>query len=187
MQQTMVEFQVQVFRNMAFWLWEDPISVYHLLKPIEGTNYTVTTKWTPETRVGRFFEKNFKISAYMDENRSPAEKGQALRQNIIELLLPLAPILQQQGMAINWEYLLKTLGEYSRMPELRRAIEFLGGEQIPPKQMQSPGMPSQTTRNYTRTNRSVGSQGQNESALVNAVFSQESPESQLASLFQQTG
>lgn len=186
MQQTMIDFQVEVYRHMAYWLWTDPISEYSLRKPVGDTGFSIPTKWLPENRVGSFFEKNFKITTYNDGNRSPMEQAMALKQILLEIIVPLAPAMQQQGIGINWEYLMKTLGKLSSMPELPRSLLFLSGEQIPKADSQGGGMPANTTRTYERVNRPGATRAGADQTLINTLMGGNNQSAELKSLFAST-
>jgi hypothetical protein len=186
MQQTMLEFQVEVYRHLAFWLWEDAISEYHLLKPVADTKYSVPTIWRPENRKGRFFEKNFKIGVFAEQNRTPAEQGSLYRQLVAEVLMQAAPMMQQQGMGINWEYVIKTLGEYANTPELRRSVIYLNGEQTPQGSPQDAGMPAQTKRTYERVNRPAASRPGADATLINTLMGGGAQDSEMSALFAST-
>jgi hypothetical protein len=185
MQQIMIAFQVEVFKHMAYWLWTDPISEYHLLKPVGNTGFSVPTVWTPEQRQGDFVSKNFKITSYSDGNRSPMEQAMALKQMLLEILIPGEASMQQQGIGLNWEYLLKTLGDLGNIPELRRSLTFLNGEQIPRGEPQS-GKPAQTKHEYVRTNRPGATRAGSDATLVNTLLGGNNQSAELKSLFATT-
>lgn len=171
MQATFLEFQAEVYRHMAYWMWEDPISEYHLLKQVEGTNYTVATKWTPEMRAGKFFEKNFKISVFPNFNQTPTEKLQGLLRMVQDVLMPAAQLMQPQGLDVDWEYVIKTISKYMGLPELRRSVLFRNGERYPQKDPQGGArMPAHTSREYSRTNRSVKTRAGQDEAQITELF-----------------
>lgn len=188
MQATFLEFQAEVFRHMAFWMWSDPISEYHLLKQVEGTNYTIATRWLPEHRVGKFFEKNFKIDVFPNLNQTPQQKIQNLRQWIVEILMPAAPLMQPQGLDIDWEYIVKTMAKYMGMPEMRRSVLFLNGERMQQKEPQNVSHKSPfSQREYIRTNRSSKTRAGQDEAAINELFAGEGTTNSSASAAMFTG
>lgn len=168
MQQTTIDFQTAVLKDMAYWLWHDPISEYHLLKPVGDTGYTVPAVFSPETREGRFTDYAFNLNPYSLQNMSPSDEANRLLMLITQFVLPAYPMMMQQGVGIGWEALFKTLGHKMNMPELKQIITYAGGQMMPERD--GPPMPSNTSRTYNRTNTPAASQQGNEQTMMNMLL-----------------
>jgi hypothetical protein len=62
------------------------------------------------------------------------------------------PLLQQQGIGLNIEALLKTISKYARLPELEEILIFADPQIQSDQSVQSMGQSPTTTRNYVRRN-----------------------------------
>jgi len=176
MQQTMVQFQSDVMKDLAFWMWNDPISEYHLNKPIQGTKYSVPIVWSPETRVGKFTDYLFKVNPYSGLPVSPEQEASEFLQLLTNFVLPAMPYMQQQGIGLNWEDIFKTIAKYQNKPELLRALVFTQGEQQPKPQL--PPKQASTTRNYVRENRPGASYSGQQDVMIRQLFGGQSQQSE---------
>jgi len=177
MQKSLIEFSSGVLEDIAFWLWQDPLSEYHLLKPLKDTQFAFEKTWTPEQRQGDFFQYNCTVDPYSLVNKSPIEEAAELKQFVIEVLVPLLPIIQQDGMTVNWEHFFKTYDKFNRKLDLRQLITYMQGESIPTKSAnEPPGKPANTTRNYVRENRPAGTQqGQDQQMIAHLMGLEKQP------------
>ncbi len=144
----------KVFEDMVFWLRNDPITEYQLVKRIGDTNETIEVPWGPAERaqMGELTRYNYSVDPYSRPNRSPSEKSNIIMQ-FLEVFLKAEPGMAQQGMGLNWEYTVKLLSKFAGIPEVRRMIRYVQGEQYPNRgPVEQPGMASTTTRNNVRHN-----------------------------------
>jgi hypothetical protein len=83
------------------------------------------------------------------------------------VLVPFAPMLQQQGISINFEAFLKKLARYANIGEdLDDVLIFTGMPQEDSAIVgESPRMPSATTRTNVRVNRPGATQANADNAL----------------------
>lgn len=178
MQETVIEFQTKVIQDLAFWLWNDPVSEYHIVKPVGNTGYGVPAVFSPESRVGEYFNYNFRLNAYSLRNVPPAEEANQLLSLITQVILPALPMLMQQGIGLNWELVFKSLSHKMNLPELNTFIQYMAGQQLPEKE--AVGMPQSTTRTYERVNRSAPTQQGNDAVLMRMLMGGEQGVSQPA-------
>lgn len=177
MQITFMEFTSGVLQDIGYLMWQDPLAEYQLRKPIAGTRLTVPTVWSPETRQGDYFKYNYSVNPYSLKARSPAQQANAITQFVTQILLPALPSLQAQGMSLDWEWFFKTFAKYMHEPELNRFITFAQSQPMMPGMdgggggMEQPGMPSVTTRNNVRHNRSTRTQGGMETSMMQSLLS----------------
>ena len=168
MQQTVIEFQTQVIEQMAYWLWDDPVSEYHIVKPVGSQGYSIETTVTPESRMGKFFDYNFRVNPYSLQNMSPAEEANRLMMLLTQFVMPALPGFMQQGIGVDWEACLKLLADKMNMPELNKILVYMQGQQIP--EQEPIGMPSNTTRTYERVNRPAGTVQGNDQAMMKMLL-----------------
>ena len=182
-------FVSQILNQLAFYLFDDPFVDMDLEKPIRGTSATVGFSWNPDTREGDLREYNITIEPYSMVYKSPQTQLNAIMQLLQTVVLPLAPMMQAQGIAINFEKILRTLAEYADITELSDFLSFdtpvmdrgpVGG---PGDLRQSPV----TTRRYERTNRPGAARGQKENALMQTLLGNMPQPSEAATMGRSVG
>ena len=120
-------------------------------------------------RIGQFIDYNFKIEPYSMSYNPPELKLQKLT-NIVGQLSPFLPLMQQQGINLNFTSLIKMYSEYSNLPELLEILEVADPMQSQSMSMERPVQNATTTRNYVRENRSGGNSKQATNDIINKMF-----------------
>ena len=90
-------------------------------------------RFNRESRTGEFFQYDFQIDPYSLKPKSPQERSAIAESFLMKIVVPLMPQMQQAGMSIDWEYLMKMFARYSNTPELDHMILYTGGESIAPE------------------------------------------------------
>lgn len=159
MQDAVTVFAQDVFKSIAWYEWTDPIRERVLQKTVPGTDVSIPVLWTPETRQGDFLDFNFTIIPQSMREDSPAAKISKLNNILQQMILPMMPLFESQGLAIDARKLLMLISDYSNLPELEDVV--IAADPA----MQEPGMqpagnpqpeirmPAHTSREYIRTNR----------------------------------
>lgn len=161
MQDKTYEFAKGVITDLAQYLYTDPFLELPIVKPIEGTSIVLNTVWGPERREADFFQYNLSVEPYSMQPQSPQDLLQALTALTTQMILPMAPMMQAQGLEFNFESFLQLVSKLANMPELAALIraggvplDISGGVQKPI------GMkPGSTQRNYVRTSVATGGTG----------------------------
>lgn len=161
MQDATYAFAKGVITDLAQYLYTDPFLEMPLVKPIGNTGLSVNITWTPEQREADFFEYNLSVEPYSMQPQSPQDLLQTMTALVSQMILPMAPMMQQQGLNFNFEHFLQLVAKFSNMPELASLIEaggmpldVSGGVPRPIGQK-----PAATTRNYVRTSVATGGTG----------------------------
>jgi len=158
MQDATSEFARSIFKQIAWYEWTDPIRSRIIEKPIPGTTMVIPVAWTPETREGDFLDLNFDIIPQSMRDETPAQKLNDMMTILNQLIMPIYPILQQQGVAIDTQRLISIISDYSNIPELEQVlVSATEQEMIQPEGNQNPQVssmkPAETKRTYERVNR----------------------------------
>jgi len=155
MQSSTIEFARKTIVDLAWWLWTDPYIELPFVYRVPGTEQEFDLSFTARDRQGEFLEYNFSINPYSMAERSPAQQVQSfmgLWQNII---LPAMPMMEQQGIQLNMEGVLRFMGNKLGIDGLDELIEF--GESVgeADSPVVPPGVqkPAFTKRTYERVNR----------------------------------
>ncbi|MDO8303436.1 MAG: hypothetical protein Q7T18_09360, partial [Sedimentisphaerales bacterium] len=187
MQDRMVEFTTGVVTDIAHYLYTDPVTPLPVIKSVPGTAVQVPSSFEPEERVAPFNNYNFQIEPYSMQHQGPAARLQALTQIFQNFLVPFAPMLEQQGITINFRGLLEIIARYGNMPELDNLLVMqeplsssLGGPA---------GMPKSpiTRRTYERVNRPGATRQGKDAALTNLLLGGGAQPAEMAALTRPTG
>ena len=122
MQERAEKFTTQVVRAIGYYLWTDEETTRALTRQITGTEIEFTTFWGPDQRVGQYLDYNLQVEPYSLRPQSPSERITALNGVIGQVILPLMPIMAQQGLTVDMNALVRTLSQYMDLPELLDVI-----------------------------------------------------------------
>lgn len=156
-----MEFAEEIFYDLAFYEWTDPMSKRKITKTVPGTDISIPTTWSQETKKGEFDDYDFEIDVYSMQDDSPSTKLQKLGGALERFVFPILPSIEQQGGKIDFQKLISTISKLGNLPELGEMVTFStipdqsmlpGGANNAP-QGAAPGMPVNTTRNYVRSSR----------------------------------
>lgn len=151
-----IGFARSVFRALAWYEWTDPVRQRVIHKPIEGTDIVVRRVWSEETREGDFLDYNLDVDPYSMEDDSPSIRLQKIGEALERFFFPMLPVMQQQGVSLDFRKLVEIVARLGNLDELRGIVQF--AEPIPGDAEQggsgSPSFkPTQTKRTYERVNR----------------------------------
>lgn len=174
MQDSTVDFVERVLSDVGWWLWTDPRIKLPATRRVEGTDLFVPVGMSGADREGDFYDYAFKIEPYSMQRRSPGMKLQMLGQVMERFLLPLLPMIQQQGGVIDTRELLTLLAKLANMPELLSLVQFEGFEPyqspiVGESDQEAGGMPNHTTRRYERVNRPGATRGGKDALLTSLL------------------
>jgi hypothetical protein len=182
-----VKFYRSVFKSLAWYEWTDPVRVRTIEKRLKGTEFFVKTRWSEETREGDFLDYNFDIDVYSMQDDSPSTRLQRIEMIFERFILPLAPMILEQGGTIDAQALLDLLAKYSDTEELKELVKFAQG--MPEQEEQPRGgspqparMPAHTTRTYERVNR-PGATRQGKDQVLTQLLLGNAQKSEAATLF----
>jgi hypothetical protein len=184
-----IDFARGVYRSLAWYLWTDPVRKRTLEKPVDGTDITIRTVWSPETRDGDFLDYNFDIDIYSMQSDTPSVKLQKIGQVLERYIYPVLPLLQQQGGQIDFRALLDLIGSLANIPELSELVTF--GE--PPEEQAAAGnpspttMPAHTTRTYERVNRPGATRSGKDDVMSRVLMGAGVQGSEMAAMGRRTG
>lgn len=166
----------KLIKDLAYYIWTDPIRIYEATRQVPG-GIDIEVQLEPMNRVGKLENFNFDIVPYSMTYRSPQERSSSLNQIFMQVIAPMLPMMQQQGIDIDYQKFFELMSDYNNLPELLHILNF-SGVPMPGTQDQSRQAPT-THRVNERVSRSAGmsSQGQAKEA-VNAMMSNQSSESQ---------
>jgi len=142
-------FMRGVVEDVGFYVWTDPFQEYPLDKTIPGTDIVISTTLRPEHRREDFYHLAMDIEPYSMQDQTPAMKLQAMTGLVRELIVPLMPMLQAQGIVLNGRGLLTRAAKYAQIDGLDEIVTFLDPQQMQ-GQAGGPGSGEQAAPAFTR-------------------------------------
>jgi hypothetical protein len=126
MQGTVTTFTTAVLQDLMWWLWHDPNPKQKdVVKTAPGyESISITVPFNPDDREGDYLQYNIILEPYSMQHHSPETKMQGIRTFVAEFVMPLFPMMQQQGVTLDIEKLFKTTAKLSNIPELGDIIQF---------------------------------------------------------------
>lgn len=152
MQEKTENFATAEITDLGEILWYDPLIELPLIKRVPGTDITVPVNFGPTDRQDEYFSFDICIEPYSMRKHTPESRLNVIMQVVNNTIIPMMPLLQQQGIGLNVEALLKTISKYARLPELEEILIFADPQIQSDQSVQSMGKSPTTTRNYVRRN-----------------------------------
>jgi len=160
MQDAVLTCARDILRDLAWYLWTDPLIDLPLTYRVKGLRREITTRFTAADKEGEFLDYNFSVDPYSMQHETPGQRVAMLQQILQTIVMPLMPLLQQNGIGLNVEAMLKTFASYTNLHELEDFLIFQGpplyGQPGPVGEV--PHKAPVTTRNYVRENRPAATQ-----------------------------
>lgn len=157
MQQGMVKHTAKVIESLC-WFWHHhPQKVMTSYHPIQGLANPIERTITPRDRQKVPFESmEISVDPFSLQHSTPSEKMAFMNQIVTQVVTPLMPMMQQQGLGFDMSRFLELIAKFGNFPEMSEIITNLpdppaageeGGGDAPAK-------PGQTSRTYNRINQS---------------------------------
>ncbi len=176
MSQQVLTFAKGIFKALAWYEWTDPERKRLVVKSVPGApSLQRTVEWSTDTRKGDFLDFNFDIDVHSMEDNTPSTKLQKLGMVMESYIMPLMPMMEQQGISLNFTPLFENLSKLANLPEIMDIVQF--NEPPPRQQMQgnpSPegrvAKPATTTRRYERVNRPGATRAGKDDVLTRSLM-----------------
>jgi hypothetical protein len=169
MQKEVTTFTTAVLMDLMWYLWYDPNPKQKdVIKKAPGfESVTIAVPFNPEDREGDYLQYNITLEPYSMQHQSPESKLQGIRTVLTEMVQPLLPMMEAQGVTLDIEGLFKTVGKLSNIPELSNFIKFSSPNTAQPvgtsgEARQAPN----TTRTNIRKNVATGGTIQGKSSVL---------------------
>ena len=189
MQKTTITFVRDIIEDIYMYMWEDPLHNPTVTKKVKGfDDIAIQVPFGPEDRQAEFIRLNIDIEPYSMQHTTPEAKLQGLRTIFTEFVAPFIPMMQQQGVAVDFEMLFRKIGKLGNIPELNDILVYSNAQHEPQPQQAAGGKPATTTRNYNRRSIPGASSPGKSKILQQALFGGKQLQgSQAESLMRPTG
>ena len=141
------DFSAEIYRDIAWYEVNVPNIERKITKKVNNIIGEITTTYRSNEIRNLDINYELKIDPISTVYKSPEMRLMQL-DNYVQSLVPLMPLMQQQGISFNMEGYMRARARYMGMTELEELITFVAPQ--PADQSQGGGMPSETTRNYVR-------------------------------------
>lgn len=173
MQETTVSVTAKILESLLWFWWHHPEQVMTTQRSAAPglEDIGITRKLYPRgavdqygkarnfTRTGRFEDLRLRVDPYSMRYRSPQDRL-AFLSGLVKEMVPLLPLLQQQGVVFDAQFYMKKVAEYADEPDVSQLFTV----QEPPPQPDGPGggggtqAPHENGGEYVR--RSIGNDTQ---------------------------
>lgn len=125
MQETVISFTKKAVQDLAGYVWNHPTRSYDV--QYQHRHYTIPMSLTPgERQRVPLSAINVKIEPYSMQHRPPQARVRTLTQVFTQLVLPMLPMLEKQGIVPDLEGFLRTIGRLLHLDELEEVLMFTG-------------------------------------------------------------
>lgn len=180
MQQRAIAHASSVVNALCWYFHHDPQKVMKLTYTLPGMpDVTAPMQIGPARQPGQatqpgmmnrdhdFEDMAIHVDPYSLQYKSPEQRMSQLDTVMSQILIPLAPILVQQGVGLDFQAYLAMKAKLGDMPQLLELVKMVAPPQPTADtgpEAEPPGKPAVTTRNYTR--RSEGGATNNGQAIA---------------------
>ena len=172
MQDRTVTFTSHVLRNLCWYWWHDPFKVMSSTYSVPSVpEIQVLREIRPQDRErGSFTDLDIRVDPYSLQHQTPQQRMQGLTQVMTQIVMPMMPLLQQQGISVDMHAYLDKMAKYMDMPDLSEILTIREPPAEVSTQGQSPQMPQSTTREYVRHNMPGRTEKGDTQNLVNTLM-----------------
>ena len=187
MSRAVVDATTEVVRDFVYRLWNDPLNYYTTTRPIAGTRVQVQAELIPGVRYGEFHEFDIRIEPYSMQYKSPQERGSDIIQLLTNVVFPMMPFLQQQGIGVNLQHVFEMLSKYLSLPELQLIFEFIGAPLPGTGRDGEAKQPQVSHRTYERVSRPGATRQGNDQTMQQILMGGNPQQAERAALGRPTG
>jgi len=187
MQKRVYSWAKSICQALCFYLFNDPYINIPIVKRLPGfDDIEVQSNFGPQDRnESDFLQYNIQIEPHSMQHLTPEQKLQSLML-VLDRLIPLAPVMAQQGIGINYQKYVDTISDLANLPELKGILVSQEAAEEQPVG-QPPAKAANTTRTNIRVNR-PGATGPGKEQAIKAHLLGANPQSkEMAAVHRPTG
>lgn len=164
----------KIVTTLAKYRWYDPLSDITEVKRIPGSDIELPFRFSPELQEGDFVDYNFDISPFSMVDNSPGQKLRSMANIFDRFIAPYIAQMEQSGVGIDFNQLMRTVAKYSDLPELEQILTLTTPNPRQPDSGGGSGRARQapnTTRTVNRVNTPGGSRRAGDANITQALQS----------------
>jgi hypothetical protein len=146
-------FTQHLGNDLGSLLWRDSFKKYEQYLYTKAGNIPVPAHWSPEEREGNLEQYRIDLDHFSMRFQSPTQRINQLNGLLMNVYMPLLPLLQQQGAALDVQALVEMHAKLLAEPRIKQLIRFPTQpmNQIDQKSPPEPfPKPATSNRHYTR-------------------------------------
>ena len=190
MHNRVVEFDTDIARVIAEYVWNDPLLDEEIFFSSDKLpEITARYRFTAAQRRGQLADYEINVHPYSMQYETPAQQLQKLLQIVTQVVLPSMPLMQQAGSRVVFDpdAFMQTICELSNLDPLRHVLRITDEPAAPQGQAESAPRSPVTTRTNVRVNRPGAIQRQKSAALVQDLMGGRSQPAEEATIGRSTG
>lgn len=153
MQARTIKFTKSIVTALAHFVYTDPLLERTTTREVADTGIEVPVRISPETIGDPKVDYLFDVDPYSMQYQTPAQKMNTLMQTM-GLVQQLLPFMQQQGITLKVEEVMRLVSRYTHFEELDEILSFVSSDQVGPQGgSHGPNKPPVTKRVHERINR----------------------------------
>lgn len=152
MREQVEEATAIICKKLAWYMFYDPFIQMPATKRLPGIPIDIPIVITKDMLEGDFLDYNYSIKPYSLQEETPANKFNTITGIFSNLILPLAPMLQEQGLSIDLQELMDLISKLKNLPELEDILisSVNPNKEGKPSSKVYGSAPVKTTREYIR-------------------------------------
>ena len=162
----------RLIKDIAYYEWGDPLADPVIRKVIGGEAIVETS--FPESRQGEFSDYKIDIDPYSMSGKTPSGQLASMMRALNEVILPMMPLIQQQGGTFDLREFLRKYGKLANLPDLDRLVVFSNFGQEKDSSSQPIRQSPNTHRITERISRSVPTPEGETNEMVKALMGSQS-------------
>lgn len=155
MQDAVVTFTAGALEHLLWYWWHHPTNVLKVEYTVPGLPGVSTLRQVPPEKRNRpFSDLMIQVDPYSLKHSSPESQMAAINQVVTQIVIPMQPLLQAQGIQFDINAFLAQIAKFLNIPDLNNILSIGEPPQTEgqPAPAASSGTPAQTTRTYVREN-----------------------------------
>lgn len=172
-----------VMEAIVNYIWNDPITQIDFPKPAGESGIVVPGRFSRSISEGDLTQYAIDVQPFGQQHKSPADKLQSIMTVLERIILPMAPLMQQQGLSVDVRSLISKIADLGDLPEIQDII--IQAPQQPEEGGPSGDRPLQspnTSRTNVRVNRPGATRRASDSALSSVLLGGNVQQSQRAAI-----
>ncbi|MDD4984147.1 MAG: hypothetical protein PHH82_04915, partial [Candidatus ainarchaeum sp.] len=124
MQNVIFDFMQNIYKQITWFIWQNPYIEIPFYLPIKGTDKMLYSVYNENSKEGNYLDYVFELSPYSIDNNTPGSKLIAIKQILNEVIFPMLPLMQQQGIALDYEKIIKLIAKYADVKDIDDIVRF---------------------------------------------------------------
>lgn len=172
MQRTTVSCTAKIVESLAWYWHHHPQKEMESFRQYQGVAPIRRVIRPAERRMVPFERLKIQVDPYSLNHQSPAERLAFVNRAVVDIVMPLMPLMREQGIYLDLNKLLELNAKYGNSPDLQEVIRYAD----PPAQAmegdgrnEEPAMPTSTSRTYERVSKSSATEPGQSRAVQQAL------------------